>query len=65
MNEWVGWWVDGWVSGWVKSRFNDCLHQSKSSSFALKSRFSHGDISDKYCLLSLDFKYLLYMQCLL
>jgi hypothetical protein len=26
-------WVDGWVSGWVdgcKSRFKDCLQQSKS-----------------------------------
>jgi hypothetical protein len=29
---WLGGWVDGWVGGWVggrKSRFKDCLHQSK------------------------------------
>jgi hypothetical protein len=29
---WMDGWVDGWVGGWVggcKSRFKDCLQQSK------------------------------------
>jgi hypothetical protein len=33
---WVDGWVGGWVGGWMggcKSRFKDCLQQSKKSVF--------------------------------
>jgi hypothetical protein len=32
MGGWMGGWMDGWMGGWVggcKSRFKDCLQQSK------------------------------------
>jgi hypothetical protein len=34
LDGWVDGWMDGWMEGWVggtKSRFKDCLQQSKNN----------------------------------